>query len=158
MMTQIDHIIMKVNDWEVTRAFYRDVVGAEIVDHPDGNFALRFGHQQLNLHGPGVNTHLTATVPVAPGNTDICFVWEGPSEGAAEHLRKHGIDIIAGPVARYGARGRGVSHYFRDPDGSLLEFISYQRPPTQEEIDAGDTVQVPFSAPAATTDSPEGQS
>ncbi len=30
-----------------------------------------------------------------------------------------------GPVSRHGAKGRGRSVYFRDPDGSLLEFISY---------------------------------
>lgn len=147
-MTQIDHVIMKVSDWDAAKVFYRDVVGAEIVDHPDGNFAIRFGQQQLNLHGPGITTHLTATVPVAPGNTDICFVWNGPSEDAAAHLRTHGVEIVAGPVARYGAQGRGVSHYFRDPDGSLLEFISYERPPTQAEIQAGDTVQAPIVDPA----------
>jgi catechol 2,3-dioxygenase-like lactoylglutathione lyase family enzyme len=28
-------------------------------------------------------------------------------------------------VERFGARGAGTSIYFRDPDGSLLEFISY---------------------------------
>ena len=32
-----------------------------------------------------------------------------------------------GPGARIGARGEGVSVCFRDPDGSLLEFISYAR-------------------------------
>jgi len=30
------------------------------------------------------------------------------------------------PIQRFGARGAGTSVYFRDPDGSLLEFISYQ--------------------------------
>jgi catechol 2,3-dioxygenase-like lactoylglutathione lyase family enzyme len=29
-------------------------------------------------------------------------------------------------MERFGARGSGTSVYFRDPDGSLLEFISYQ--------------------------------
>jgi catechol 2,3-dioxygenase-like lactoylglutathione lyase family enzyme len=29
---------------------------------------------------------------------------------------------------RSGARGRGRSVYFRDPDGSLMEFISYLQP------------------------------
>lgn len=149
-MAHIDHVIMKVSDWEQARQFYRDVVGAEIVDHPDGNFAIRFGTTQLNLHGPEINTHLVATVPVQPGNTDICFVWDGPPEDAAAHLRQHGIEIIAGPVARYGARGRGVSHYFRDPDGSLLEFISYHRAPTQDEIDAGADVQVAFESATTT--------
>jgi catechol 2,3-dioxygenase-like lactoylglutathione lyase family enzyme len=28
-------------------------------------------------------------------------------------------------VERFGARGVGNSVYFRDPDGSLIEFISY---------------------------------
>ena len=31
-----------------------------------------------------------------------------------------------GPLERGGAKGRGTSEYFRDPDGSLMEFISYQ--------------------------------
>ena len=30
-----------------------------------------------------------------------------------------------GPVERAGAKGDGMSVYFRDPDESLLEFISY---------------------------------
>jgi catechol 2,3-dioxygenase-like lactoylglutathione lyase family enzyme len=37
------------------------------------------------------------------------------------------VAIHAGPMERFGARGAGTSIYFRDPDGSLLEFISYQR-------------------------------
>ena len=32
---------------------------------------------------------------------------------------------MTGPLARQGARGQGTSVYFRDPDGSLLEFITY---------------------------------
>lgn len=35
------------------------------------------------------------------------------------------VDVETGPVPRFGSRGEGVSVYFRDPDGSLLEFISY---------------------------------
>ena len=30
-------------------------------------------------------------------------------------------------MQRFGAKGAGTSVYFRDPDGSLMEFISYQR-------------------------------
>jgi catechol 2,3-dioxygenase-like lactoylglutathione lyase family enzyme len=36
-----------------------------------------------------------------------------------------GAEVEEGPVARQGAQGDGTSVYFRDPDGSLLEFISY---------------------------------
>ena len=42
-----------------------------------------------------------------------------------QHLREHGVEVELGPVERRGARGVGTSLYFRDPDGSLLEFISY---------------------------------
>jgi catechol 2,3-dioxygenase-like lactoylglutathione lyase family enzyme len=49
----------------------------------------------------------------------------GPIEQAQAHLEHHGIAVEEGPVPRDGAKGRGSSMYFRDPDGSLLEFISY---------------------------------
>ena len=66
-----------------------------------------------------------AARPAQPGGADLCLVWDGPIEEAAAHLRGHGVEIEEGPVTRYGGRGRGTSVYFRDPDGSLLEFISY---------------------------------
>ena len=63
--------------------------------------------------------------PVQPGNSDLCFEWQGPIEGAIEHLKKHGIVVECGPMQRFGAKGPGTSVYFRDPDGSLMEFMSY---------------------------------
>jgi catechol 2,3-dioxygenase-like lactoylglutathione lyase family enzyme len=62
---------------------------------------------------------------VRAGNSDLCFVWDGPIEGAVAHLERHGVEVEEGPVERHGARGAGTSVYFRDPDGSLLELISY---------------------------------
>jgi catechol 2,3-dioxygenase-like lactoylglutathione lyase family enzyme len=37
----------------------------------------------------------------------------------------HGVVAEDGPVVRYGGAGAGTSTYFRDPDGSLLEYIVY---------------------------------
>jgi catechol 2,3-dioxygenase-like lactoylglutathione lyase family enzyme len=77
------------------------------------------------VHGPGF-TGLNADKPVEPGNSDLCFVWPGPIEDAVEHLRSHGIEIVAGPLETDSvSKGRGRHVYFRDPDGSLLEFVSY---------------------------------
>jgi catechol 2,3-dioxygenase-like lactoylglutathione lyase family enzyme len=125
MDVSFDHAVIHVSDWERSNAFYRDVVGAEVVRRGPG-FAYRMGSQQLNCHGPGVEAHPLARVPVAPGNSDLCFRWAGPIEGAIEHLRRQGVDVEEGPVGRNGARGAGTSVYFRDPDGSLLEFMSYE--------------------------------
>jgi catechol 2,3-dioxygenase-like lactoylglutathione lyase family enzyme len=120
----LDHCVIHVSDWDVSNPFYRDVLGAEIVTLGE-RYAYRFGDQQLNLHGPGVDPHPVARTPVAPGNSDLCFVWDGPIEEAVAHLERQGVEIELGPVPRSGARGEGTSVYFRDPDGSLLEFISY---------------------------------
>jgi catechol 2,3-dioxygenase-like lactoylglutathione lyase family enzyme len=49
----------------------------------------------------------------------------GSAEEAAAHLAAHGVEVEEGPVERQGALGRGRSVYFRDPDGTLLELISY---------------------------------
>jgi catechol 2,3-dioxygenase-like lactoylglutathione lyase family enzyme len=49
----------------------------------------------------------------------------GPIEEAVAHLKAHGIAIISGSIRLFGAKGEGTSVYFRDPDGSLMEFMSY---------------------------------
>ena len=128
MRPKLDHCVIHVSDWDRSNAFYRDVLGAELV--PSGSrWAYRFGTEQLNVHGPGVAPDPVAKRPVPPGGSDLCFEWPGPIRDAEEHLKHHGVEVELGPVERSGARGNGPSVYFRDPDGSLLEFISYTQEP-----------------------------
>jgi catechol 2,3-dioxygenase-like lactoylglutathione lyase family enzyme len=122
---KLDHCVIHVSDWERSNAFYRDVIGAEVVPRGAG-FAYRFGDCQLNCHGPGVKAEPVARLPVAPGNSDVCFEWDGPIADAIAHLARAKVLIELGPIARNGAKGRGTSVYFRDPDGSLMEFLSYR--------------------------------
>ncbi len=144
-----DHFVIAVSDWERSNAFYGDVIGAEVVARGAG-FAYRLralhraegfpdgtlGDQQLDVHGPGVDPHPVARDRVRPGNCDLCLRWDGPIAGAVDHLRKHDVPIELGPLPRpggssplrserHGALGAGTSVYFRDPGGSLIEFISY---------------------------------
>jgi catechol 2,3-dioxygenase-like lactoylglutathione lyase family enzyme len=119
-----DHCVIAVSDWQASNAFYRDVIGCEVVERGPA-FAYRLGAQQLNVHGPGVTADPVATVPVRPGNSDLCFHWDGPISEAVAHLERNGVAVELGPVERHGARGGGTSVYFRDPDGSLMEFIAY---------------------------------
>jgi catechol 2,3-dioxygenase-like lactoylglutathione lyase family enzyme len=69
-----------------------------------------------------------ARVSVEPGNSDLCFAWPGPIADAKAHLQRLGVEVELGPVSRRGAHGPGTSLYFRNPDGSLLELISYADP------------------------------
>jgi catechol 2,3-dioxygenase-like lactoylglutathione lyase family enzyme len=124
-IVKLDHCVIHVSDWDQSNRFYRDVLGAELVERRGNAWAYRFGSEQLNVHGPGVDAHPLAREPVAPGNSDLCFEWPGPIEDAVSHLEEKNIAVEEGPVNRNGAKGNGRSVYFRDPDGSLLEFISY---------------------------------
>jgi catechol 2,3-dioxygenase-like lactoylglutathione lyase family enzyme len=122
--TKLDHCVIHVSDWQRSNRFYTEVMGAELVTRPAG-FAYRFGGQQLNVHGPGVHPAEVARLPVQPGNSDLCFEWGGPIADAIAHLEKQGVAVESGPMQRNGAKGPGTSVYFRDPDGSLMEFMSY---------------------------------
>lgn len=86
----------------------------------------RFGGQYLSVHGPEDDVPYTARDRVRPGNSDLCFHWPGTIEEAVEHLSTHGVEVEAGPLDARGPLGRDGRHiYFRDPDGSLMEFVSY---------------------------------
>ena len=122
--TKLDHCVIHVADWQRSNAFYTTVLGAELIERPTG-FAYRFGDKQLNVNGPGVKPAEVARLPVAPGNSDLCFEWMGPIADAIAHLQRCAIRIESGPMQRFGAKGAGTSVYFRDPDGSLMEFMSY---------------------------------
>ena len=123
---RLDHVVIHVSDWERSNAFYRDVLGAELVERGGGPARhYRFGDRQLNVHGPGTKPHPVALNEPGPGAADLCFEWTGSIGEAMQHLAGHGLEPIEGPSERYGARGAGSSVYFRDPDGSLIELISY---------------------------------
>jgi catechol 2,3-dioxygenase-like lactoylglutathione lyase family enzyme len=96
--------------------------------------AFRFGTQQLNVQGPGLDLGpLVAGKPIEPGGSDLCCVWPGPVGDLLRRLAAHGVAVEDGPVTRHGGRGAGTSVYFRDPDGSLREFICYRTEPAPRQ-------------------------
>jgi peroxiredoxin/catechol 2,3-dioxygenase-like lactoylglutathione lyase family enzyme len=151
----LDHCVIHVSDWERSNAFYTTIMGAELIARPVG-YAYRFGDRQLNVHGPGVEPAEVARLPVAPGNSDLCFEWNGPIADAIRHLESRGVAVEAGPMQRFGAKGAGTSVYFRDPDGSLMEFISYMQGPDQrpqrEAPGKHDPTVLPANIPAPQDD------
>ena len=120
---QIDrlyHLVLTVSDIDRSVAFYRDVLGMELVTFGGGRKALAFGRSKINLHEVGKEFEPKARRPVA-GSADICLITDDRLEDVRAELDAHGVTVEEGPVERTGAAGRLVSVYIRDPDGNLVE-------------------------------------
>jgi catechol 2,3-dioxygenase-like lactoylglutathione lyase family enzyme len=131
MIAGLDHVVIVVRDFETALAFYTGALGCEPLGVEDWRAgrrrfpSLRAGRTMINVHQAGRPVGLDAG-NMQVGSEDLCFEWRGPIDGAVERLRAHRVPIEVGPVKRFGARGReGTSVYFRDPDGNLLELMSY---------------------------------
>ena len=133
----LDHVAIPAGDPEALIRFYR-ALGFSIVHEGEWRageypiFAIACGDQKINVHDPRLwqNERFTLRGPTAePGCGDFCFVWDGTPESAAEAIVAAGAEVIEGPAERVGGRSSGsavgVSVYCRDPDGNLVELISY---------------------------------
>jgi catechol 2,3-dioxygenase-like lactoylglutathione lyase family enzyme len=120
----IDHIVFTVKDIDATCTFYAKVLGMEVVTFSENRKALSFGSQKINLQQVGRESTLIADKPTS-GSADVCLVTSLALSEVIAHLKSSGVNLIAGPVERNGARGKMVSIYFRDPDMNLIEVANY---------------------------------
>jgi catechol 2,3-dioxygenase-like lactoylglutathione lyase family enzyme len=120
----LDHLVLTVADMEASISFYQDVLGmqAQAFQAADGTtrWALKFGHQKINLHQQGAEFEPKA-LRATPGSADLCFLSDTPLEVWLAHFADHDIAVLEGPVRRSGAAGPIVSLYIRDPDQNLIE-------------------------------------
>jgi catechol 2,3-dioxygenase-like lactoylglutathione lyase family enzyme len=130
LANRLDHIVLTVSNIGESLRFYERTLGfeRELFRGPEGQprFALKFGEQKINLQDSSTETPTKAKQPTL-GSGDFCVIASMPLDEVLAHLRKIGIEIEAGPVARRGAMGALRSIYFRDPDGNLVEVAEYAR-------------------------------
>jgi catechol 2,3-dioxygenase-like lactoylglutathione lyase family enzyme len=119
-INKLDHLVLTVNDIDMTITFYTDVLDMTVAHTAGGRKSLRFGKQKINLHTAGQEISPHARHPL-PGSADICFVTETSMQQVIEHLSSHKITILAGPAKKVGATGSLLSIYIQDPDGNLIE-------------------------------------
>jgi catechol 2,3-dioxygenase-like lactoylglutathione lyase family enzyme len=132
-----DHVALPSDDPERLIEFYRRLGFAVVGESAwrDGRapfVALALGDTKINIHDPTLwrDERFTLRGPTAqPGCGDLCFVWSGTVDEALAFVAAAGGPLIEGPVERVGGRagGRttGQSVYTRDPDGNLIELITY---------------------------------
>ena len=117
----LDHVVLRVQDQEVSRRFYTEVLGCTL-DHVNERISLvqlRFGEHLIDLlpAGPG-----GAPGPEAGGLDHVCLSIRCPDLGALRaDLVERGVWVESEVVERRGAYGTGPSLYVRDPDGYRIE-------------------------------------
>jgi catechol 2,3-dioxygenase-like lactoylglutathione lyase family enzyme len=119
---------------EAMSTFYKNL-GMEVSEN-EYLVQVYVGSQMINFHRPEVwKREFSLRAPAArPPCGDLCFVWGGSPEALRQALDAAGAIVEEGPVERQGGRKAiALSVYTRDPDGNLLEFMSYP----SEGADAG---------------------
>lgn len=127
-VSNIDHVAIPIANVDEMLDFYQ-LFGFKVDRSLAPRlFAILTDSQKLNFHAPELwrNDSFTLRGPKAtPGCGDLCFHWNSDLDSLRELLNTHSIEIEEGPVPRIGGQGRGTSLYVRDPDGNLVEFITY---------------------------------
>jgi glyoxylase I family protein len=118
-IAEIDHVVFRCRDQKTMLDFYTRLMGLTEERRLEqmGLIQLRAGRSMIDL------------VP-AEGKPDakskdvdhVCLGIEATDMSAvAQYLKEASVDIIEGPVNRYGAHGMGLSIYIHDPEGNVIE-------------------------------------
>ena len=125
------HLAIPVQNLQVCRAFYRDVLGCE-----EGRFSDKwvdfnfFGHQFV-IHEADIIKNNKASnsvdghqVPVP--HFGVILDWND-WEQLSKKLQAQNIDFIIKPYIRFkGEVGEQATMFFSDPEGNALEFKSFK--------------------------------
>ncbi|HWP56318.1 MAG TPA: VOC family protein [Candidatus Acidoferrales bacterium] len=128
---EMDHIVLNVSDIERSLKFYTEILGLA------GERVEEFRSGKVGF--PSVRINADTIIDLSPKKTSaparkdaevnlnhFCLVAEAADLAqVAEHLKSRGVEILTGPVSRWGARGRATSIYILDPDGNEIEIRCY---------------------------------
>jgi catechol 2,3-dioxygenase-like lactoylglutathione lyase family enzyme len=114
-----DHVSLPMKNTGAMIAFYRSL-GLEVAEHKY-LVQVYLGDHMINFHRPEL-----WQAEAHPPCGDLCVVWQGSAKALSRLLDTADAVVVEGPVAREGARRVTASSvYVRDPDGNLIEFMTY---------------------------------
>jgi glyoxylase I family protein len=132
-VTELDHIVLNVNDIDCSLKFYTEVLGLQ-GERVDEFRAGKVGFPSVRINSGTIidlfpRKEVSRVLPVGKNNGNLnhfCLV-VGANDftGIVDYLKENNISVREGPVSRWGARGRATSVYFLDPDGNEIEIRCY---------------------------------
>jgi catechol 2,3-dioxygenase-like lactoylglutathione lyase family enzyme len=119
----VSHFTIAVSDLERSVRFYRDVVGLQFVASydPPGIAFLDAGGDGILLvrQEAPIHRHISAEVLA-----HHAFRIDANNYARAlDHLRANGVEVLYEETRENGLFN-GTSAYFRDPDGTVLEYLN----------------------------------
>lgn len=130
----IFHLAYPVKDKEITRVFYRDVLGCTQGREADTWIDFDFFGHQLSFHvKPDAFIALDPTNKVDGKDVPVrhfgaVLNWQDWHE-LKDRLEARRTDFIIAPYIRFkGETGEQATMFFLDPSGNALEFKSFKDP------------------------------
>ena len=124
IVSGFDHLALTVTSADAAVAFYTLALGMQASKLGEGEWAVAFGEKKIWLREADIGPVPRARCRV-PGSAELCLVTQAPLESVVGHLVASGVEIEAGPIRREGANGPVTSVSVRDPDGNLVQIVSY---------------------------------
>jgi extradiol dioxygenase family protein len=125
------HLAIPVDNVELNRKFYRDILGCDEGRSSDKWVDFNFFGHQLVIHYKPRKDKESHTNPVDGKQVPvphfgIVLPWEAFQE-FADHLRSQDITFIIKPYIRFeGEVGEQATMFFKDPSGNALEFKAFK--------------------------------
>ncbi|MBW2938682.1 VOC family protein [Aureisphaera sp. CAU 1614] len=124
------HLAIPVNNIEINRTFYRDVLGCKEGRSSDHWVDFDFFGHQLVIH---LKEEKNESVSNPVDGKEVPIPHFGvvldmqTFETFAEDLKKKGIQFIIEPYIRFkGEVGEQATMFFKDPSGNALEFKAFR--------------------------------
>ena len=130
-ITEMDHIVLRVKDVDVSLRFYTETLGMK----PERVELWRAGEVRFPSARLNDDTIIDFFASdERPENRDgvrnqdhFCMVIEPTDmEELKSSFEAIGVDIQAGPGKRWGSHGDGISLYVYDPDDNVVELRHYE--------------------------------
>jgi catechol 2,3-dioxygenase len=130
---ELGHLVLYVRDLEVSRRFYRDVLGWKEIAGVPGQIALYSSgrtHHELLLIEVGPDA-----APIPPGRRVGMYHFGLKIGETDEELRAALRDLVDAGANVVGTADHGVTHsiYVTDPDGNEIELYIDVQPETWRE-------------------------
>lgn len=135
----LDHIVLNADDMDAMLAFYchtLELAPERLAEYRAG----RVPFPSVRLNADSIIDLFPRALwpedtPAVRGHrhlNHLCLTLERPAwEALQQRLAAAGVAIEEGPVPRWGAHGRGISIYFRDPENNRIEARYYPAEPAE---------------------------